>query len=210
MSDELFPEATWLIGAIRRALAPRRSEQANVDQILSALCRQDFGRTAFQDREPRTLPACSLLPETVGAAIAVASDVAAAIAAVEQGLHWKQNPNYSDAAMGQPGYMDGYAYAEIVGPSGFFAGDDFLLGLLLIGPGRVYPDHYHAAPELYWTLTGPSRWRNGRGGWAVRDAGSIFWHDPFVVHATVTEATPLLAVWAWAHDVGEPAKLVHH
>ena len=69
--------------------------------------------------------------------------------------------------------MDGYAYAEIVGPSGFFAGDDFLLGLLLIGPGRVYLDHYHAAPELYWTLTGPSQWKNGRGGWTLRDAGSI-------------------------------------
>ena len=93
----------------------------------------------------------------MGAAIAVASDVAAAIAAVEQDLHWKQNPNYSDGVMGQRGYMDGYAYAEIVGPSGFFAGDDFLLGLLILGPGRVYLDHHHAAPELYWTLTGPSR-----------------------------------------------------
>jgi hypothetical protein len=210
VSDELFPEATWLIGAIRRALEARRSEQANVDRILSALSRQDLGRTAFQGHQPRILPACSLLPETVGAAIAVASDVAAAIAAVEQALHWKQNPNYSDGAMGQRGYMDGYAYAEIVGPSGFFAGDDFLLGLLLIGPDRVYLEHCHAAPELYWTLTGPSKWKNGSGGWAMRDAGSLCWHDPFVVHATATGATPLLAIWAWACDVGEPAKLVRH
>ncbi|MDP9136707.1 MAG: dimethylsulfoniopropionate lyase, partial [Pseudomonadota bacterium] len=208
--DELFREATWLIAAIRGALAARRGEEANVDQIVSALARQDLAQSALQRHGPRLLPACSLLPETVGAAIAVSSDVAAAIAAVEHELHWKQNPNYSDGAMGQPGYMDGYAYAEVVGPSGFFAGDDFLLGLLLIGPHRVYREHYHAAPELYWMLTGPSKWKNGSGGWSMRDAGSLCWHDPFVVHATATEAVPLLAIWAWARDVGEPARLAGH
>lgn len=210
MSDELFLDAAWLVRAIRRALETRRGEEVNVAQVLSALARHDFTRAALQRHEPRSLRACSLLPETVGAAITVASDVAAAIAAVERELHWQQNPNYSDAAMGQRGYMDGYAYAEIVGPSGFFAGDDFLLGLLLIGPDRIYPEHWHAAPELYWTLTGPSKWKNGTGAWAVREAGALFWHDPFVVHATATDATPLLAIWAWARDVATPARLVGH
>jgi hypothetical protein len=208
VSAELFHEATWLIGCVARALKGRRDEEANIDQVLSALARLELDRASFQSVAPRSLPACALLPETVGAAIAVASDVAAAVAAVEHGLHWKQNRNYSDFNLGQPGYMDGYAYAEIIGPSGFFPGGDFLLGLLLIGPHRVYRDHFHAAPELYWLLTGPSRWKDGSGDWATREAGSLCWHDPFVVHATATAATPLLALWAWLRDIDQPARLV--
>jgi hypothetical protein len=210
VSDELFPAARWLIAAIRRVLEARRSEDPHIDEVLSALSAQNLDRAAVQSRQPRRLPACALLPDTVGAAIAVASDVAAAIAALEQDLHWKQNPNYSDATMGQPGYMDGYAYAEIIGPSGLFPGDDFLLGLLLIGPDRVYRDHWHPAPELYWTLTGPSRWKSGAGGWQERVAGSFCWHDPHVVHATSTASVPLLAIWAWLRDVGVSARLVGH
>jgi hypothetical protein len=208
VSDEVFHAAIWLIAAVRRVLEARCGEEAHIEEVLSSLSRQDLDRSALRRHEPQSLPACSLLPETVGAAITIASDVAAAIAALEQDLHWKQNPNYSDAAMGQPGYMDGYAYAEIIGPSGVFTGDDFMLGLLLIGPHRIYPEHWHPAPELYWTLTGPSSWKNGAGSWTGRDAGSFCWHDPFVVHATATGTMPLLAVWAWPRDVGEPARLV--
>jgi hypothetical protein len=208
VSDELFLGATWLIRAISRALEARRGVEANIGHVLAALSRQDLARPALQHCPARIMPACSYLAETVGAAIAVESDVAAAIAAVEQSLHWKQNPNYSDEAMGQHGYMNGYAYAEIVGPSGLFAGDEFLLGLLLLGPDRFYRDHYHAAPELYWLLTGPSHWRNGSSDWEAREAGSFCWHDPFVVHATATGSTPLLAIWAWTRDVGEPARLI--
>ena len=37
--------------------------------------------------------------------------------------------------------MDSYAYSEFIGPDGFFPGDDFLMGLLLLGPDRLYKDH---------------------------------------------------------------------
>jgi hypothetical protein len=208
VSVEHFAEATWLIASVRRALGARRSEEPKIENVLSALARQKLERSHLQSTAPRSLPACALLPDTVGAAIAVASDVAAALAAVEPRLHWTQNRSYSDSAMGQPGYMEGYAYAEIIGPSGFFAGDDFLLGVLLLGPHRMYRDHFHAAPELYWLLTGPSRWKHGPGEWATREAGSLCWHEPFVVHATETEAIPLLAIWAWVRDVDQPARLV--
>jgi hypothetical protein len=103
--------------------------------------------------------------------------------------------------------MDNYAYAELIGPNGFFAGDDFLLGLLLLGPGIHYRDHHHAAPELYWLLTGPSEWRRGSGDFKMRDAGDVIWHEPSIVHSTRTLRTPLLAVWAWTRDVSEPARL---
>ena len=104
--------------------------------------------------------------------------------------------------------MDNYAYAELIGPDGFFAGDDFLLGLMILGPRLHYRDHYHPAPELYWLLTGPSEWRRGAGGYESRQPGATIWHTPFVVHATQTLDDPLLTVWAWTRDVAEAAKLV--
>jgi hypothetical protein len=103
--------------------------------------------------------------------------------------------------------MDNYAYAELLGTSGYFPGGDFLLGLLLLGPRLHYLDHRHPAPELYWLLTGPSEWRRGSEGFAPHPAGATIWHEPHLVHATRTGDAPLLAVWAWTRAVAEPAVL---
>jgi hypothetical protein len=208
VSDELFVNVHWLLNAIVRGLDGHRSDTPEIENVLSRLSEQETGQNAMLRPGPRRLPACGLLPDAVGSALAVASDVAAAIAAIDEDLHWKQNPNYSDKAMDMRGYMDGYAYAEIIGPKGFFAGDDFLLGLMLLGPRRLYREHYHEAPELYWLLTGPSNWKQGAGGWATLSAGSTRWHRPLVVHATETADTPLLAIWAWTRDVAQAARLV--
>lgn len=208
MSDELFGTVQWLLDSIVRGLSSRKSQTKEIDDVLARLSEQDTSRKALRFPPPVRLPACALLPDAVGSALTVASDVAAAIAAIEDDLHWMQNPNYSDAAMGMKGYMDGYAYAEIIGPKGFFTGSDFLMGLLLLGPRRLYREHYHEAPELYWLLTGPSNWKQGAGGWASLSAGSTRWHNPLVVHATETDEAPLLAIWIWTRDVAEPARLV--
>ena len=37
------------------------------------------------------------------------------------------------------GFTANYGWAEIIGPNGFFAGDDFLLGLLMLGPAPSLP-----------------------------------------------------------------------
>ena len=109
--------------------------------------------------------------------------------------------------MGQPGYMQNYAYAELVGPSGPFAGDDFVFGLFVLGPGIHYLDHHHAAPELYWLLTEGSEWRRDGSDFMPRRAGETIWHEPWVSHATRTGPGPLLAVYAWTRDTGAHARL---
>ncbi len=192
----------WMIDAIRRALKGEGSAE-----VKARLAVQDLSPQAAAEPAPRRLPACRYLPECVAASMFLAADVAAALAEIDEFLHWQQNPNYSDAVMGE-GYMDNYAYAELVGPDGFFAGDDFLMGLFLLGPRRLYPDHHHPAPELYWLLTGPSEWRRDEGEFIERHAGETIWHSPMTSHATRTLEGPLLAVWAWTRDVGKPARLV--
>lgn len=201
MNDNIYAPAIWAIDAIRTAL-----KGEGTGEVKARLALQDLSPSAAVEPEPRRLPACRYLPECVAASMFMAPDVAAALAEIEEFLRWKQNPNYSDAVMGE-GYMDNYAYTEIIGPDGFFPGADFLMGLMLLGPRRLYPDHHHPAPELYWLLTGPSDWRRSREDFRERAAGETIWHAPLVTHATRTGDSPLLAVWAWTQDVNQAARL---
>ncbi|HUF44547.1 MAG TPA: dimethylsulfonioproprionate lyase family protein [Aestuariivirgaceae bacterium] len=208
MSESLYAAADQALSAIAQALRSAYAEAEGAQEVLDRLVQQDVSEQAFRAPRAARLAACRHLPDTVGAAIVVDSALAAAIAGLEDELHWRQTTGYSDAAMGQPGFMDNYAHAEIIGPHGCFAGDDFRLGFLLLGPGLHYLDHYHAAPELYWLLTGPSDWKRGANGFLTRQAGEMIWHRPHVVHATCTHDRPLLALWVWTRDVSEPVKLV--
>lgn len=195
-----------LIETIAHGLADARGE--GIEEAFARLAAQDFSESAYREPEPQLLPACRYLPEAIASTMMLDSTLAAGLAEIEDRLAWRQNPNYCDAAMGQPGYMNAYAYAEIVGPGGAFPGDDFLLGLLLLGPGLHYPDHAHPAPELYWLLTGPSEWRRGEKPFDRKKPGDTIWHPPGVAHAIRTGEAPLLALYMWTRDVREPARLV--
>jgi hypothetical protein len=206
--NDLYAAADQALSALARTLRGAHREAEGASEVLHRLAEQDVSEAAFRAPQAARLPACRHLPEAVGAAIMVDSALAAALAGLEDELHWRHTPGYSDAAMGQPGFMDNYAHAEIIGPHGCFPGDDFRLGLLLLGPKLHYRDHYHAAPELYWLLTGPSDWKRGAGGFVTRQAGETIWHRPHVMHATRTHDRPLLALWVWTREVGAAATLV--
>lgn len=117
-----------------------------------------------------------------------------------------QSESYSDEVLGE-GFSKNYGWCEIIGKHGFFPGNDFIFGFLLLGPSRHYLDHYHPAPELYWPLTEPSRWKKGDGEFVSKSAGSFIWHPSMTVHATITEGSPLLAAYAWTRDTVKGARL---
>lgn len=204
MVEHVFENVRWLIGAIARGL--QRTSGEGVEDVLERLAEQKTGRGEFQTPEPRALPVLRHLPQSIGETMLFDSDLAAAIAATEEALQWRQSPTYSDAVLGE-GFSDNYGWAEIIGPNGFFAGEDFLLGLLMLGPHRHYLDHYHPAPELYWPLTGMTAWRKGDGAFEVKAAGSAIWHPSMILHATRTGEAPLLTVWSWTKDTATRARL---
>lgn len=204
MDEETFDNARWLIGAIARGL--HRSKGDAIPGVLERLAEQDLGDAAFQRAEPHRLPVLRHLPQAIGETMLFDADIAAAIAALEDHFNWRQSAAYTDERLGQ-GFCDNYGWTEIVGPHGFFPGDDFLLGLLILGPDRHYTDHYHPAPELYWPLTGGTAWRQGTGTFEINPAGAAIWHPSMVPHATRTREAPLLAVWSWTSDTGTPARL---
>lgn len=204
MSDDNFNNVRWLIGAIAQGLEKRGGE--GTARVVDRLAHQDTSAAQFREPAPRRQAVCGHLAQCIAETMLVDANLAAALAAVEDRLNWCQSANYSDAVLGE-GFMANYGWCEIVGSTGFFAGDDFRLGLLLLGPHRHYKDHYHPAPELYWPLTGPSDWKRGAGGFETKAAGVTIWHKPFVMHATRTLDMPLLAVWCWTEDTATPAKL---
>ena len=204
MNRDLYDTALWLIAAIRRGLAARQGD--GLDEVLPRLAAQDLGEARFREPEPQGLPVLTHLPQAIGETMLLDPDLAAAIAAVEDALSWLQSSSYSDALLGE-GFSANYGWAQIIGPDGFFPGDDFLLGLLMLGPHRHYRDHYHPAPELYWPLTSGSFWSRNAGPFAEQPQGAVIWHTPMMLHATKTEGTPLLAVWCWTKDVATPAQL---
>lgn len=204
MNIEIYENARWLIGAIARGLHARPGEA--VRTVLERMAEQPLGEADFARPEPRTLPVLRHLPQCIGEAMLIEPDLAAAIAAIEEDLQWRQSSSYSDAVLGE-GFTDNYGWAEIIGPRGFFPGNDFLLGLLMLGPERHYRDHYHPAPELYWLLTSGSLWSRNSGAFELKPPGAIIWHSPMLLHATKTETAPLLTVWCWTSDTLTPAKL---
>lgn len=204
MNQTAFDTARWLIGAIARGLLQRGGE--GVGEVLGRLAEQALDEAHFRDPQPHRLPVLRHLAECTARAMFVDTDIAAALAAIEEHLSWRQSPSYNDQLLGE-GFMDNYGWCELVGSQGFFPGDDFRLGLLMLGPHRHYRDHYHPAPELYWPLTGPSDWKKGAGGYEIREAGEVIWHPSLRVHATRTGDAPLLATWAWTRETTVPARL---
>src|SRR3954452_17775908 len=95
--------ARALVDAIVRGLEPCR-EQDGVNEVLLRLGEQRVGASEFSTPQARALPACRHLPGAIAALTLHDARLAAAIAVSWDKLAWRQNPNYSDAAMGQRGY----------------------------------------------------------------------------------------------------------
>jgi hypothetical protein len=191
--QDLHGAADQALSAFAQALKGCHREVEGASEVLQRLLEQDVSDAALRTPQPTRMAACRHLPATVGAAIMVDSALAAAIAGLEDELNWRQAPDCPHD----------HACAEIIGPHGCFAGDDFRLGLLLLGPGLKCPDQVRPAPQLTWLLTGPSEWKRGAEDFVARQAGEMIWHGSHVVHATRTADQPLLALWARIRKVGE-------
>ena len=205
--DKALPGLDDLLVALRALYGRERlahpAEGALYDRLLAALERPAGARPARTEK-----PATALLPAALEAAgQGPLGGLATAFGRLEPALAWTQNPNYSDAKLGA-GYMAGYAYADVVGPRGVIASDSVAMGVLLLGPGRLYPDHTHPATELYHVLSGTADWSRDGGDFAARPPGSRIFHPPWMRHAMRVEGETLFAWYAWLGEVNVAADLV--
>jgi Dimethlysulfonioproprionate lyase len=187
--------ASFCCSEIVKLLRTREGEEG-VKEVLQ--------RQAAQPRSPRALvtreqAALKHLFTAINSTDETFTPLVSALHSLHPFLRWSQNPKYTDAIMGE-GFLQNYAYAELIGENGLLSGSDFTLGFLLLGPGQHYIDHWHKAPELYMPLIAGSLWCKAEEDFVERKAGEIIWHPPMVKHAMKTGEKPLLAVYVWTRD----------
>jgi hypothetical protein len=151
---------------------------------------------------PRTIPAAALLDSALSP-----KGLEAAIARASHLFRWRQNPNYTAAAMGAA-FMAGYGYVEFAGPKeALFHAPGVRVGFLVLGPGVHYPPHAHPAEEIYHPLTDGGLWRRGGEAWRTAPAGHAIHHPPMIAHETKAGESTLLALYAWRGDTMTEATL---
>ena len=126
-------------------------------------------------------------------------ELAAVIGELIDGLSWHANAAYPEEKF-SPGYFDEWAFAQVIGPDGLFSADDLMMGMFAMGPNLFYPKHNHAAPELYYQLTGTHKWQSEDEPWVTQASPVMIWHEAFEVHATETLDEPFLSIWMWSED----------
>ena len=161
---------------------------------------------SLQQVQAKATPVCSHL-ETALAAMRD-RDLADVIAVASPLLSWVTYAPYPRADIGAA-FADGHAFTSLIGEGAFHHADDFALGLFIIAPNVLYPDHHHAAPELYAPLTGPHSWRFlPDEKWTAIPADIPVWNEPWAPHATRTGDVPFLCIFCWTKDVNEPARVI--
>ncbi|GAB4184896.1 MAG: hypothetical protein OHK0024_25070 [Thalassobaculales bacterium] len=157
--------------------------------------------------QPSRLGLLRWLPAVEAAATTPAMQpVREAFLAYAPAAAWRQNPGYSAATMGEA-FMDGYGYVEPLGPGRAVDCAELRIGLLVLGPQLLYPDHAHPAEEIYHVVAGSARWWREGEGWAVHGPGAMIHHPPGIRHAMETAGPPLLALYCWGGQVQPHARL---
>ena len=161
-------------------------------RVFGSLVRETGASGVFK---PSRLPASG---HPLNAALAVLAaqpaplpELGAALAALSGDLNWYRRKNAE--AVGQP-FFDGHANALLVGPGGLEQRDDAMVGVTVMAPQIVYPDHDHPPEEVYIALS-PGEWWNADMDWTEPGPGGIIYNPPGILHAMRSHAAPFLALW---------------
>jgi quercetin dioxygenase-like cupin family protein len=75
-------------------------------------------------------------------------------------------------------------------------------------PHTIYPDHAHAAVELYYVIAGKALWKRGGEPWVERYPGEVVLHETGMRHAMATGDEPLVACAIWISHTDAPVVVV--
>lgn len=169
--------------------APAARAGARVFERLSA--RQGTRGPATAER----LPVCN---DAIAAALAglalrgaPLAEIASAFGTLEGGLNWYRRKSATPAD--EPFYSS-HANAMLIGPGGIEERDDVQVGVTVMAPGIVYPDHDHPPEEVYIALS-PGAWWNADMAWTEPGPGGIIYNPPGILHAMRSGSDPFLALW---------------
>lgn len=138
--------------------------------------------------EPVQLPVCRWLDGMSGGGVMGAVKTAAGR------LQWRQTYGAEDFGAD---FLQGYAWAEFIGLRGPVPSERIACGVLLLGPGVVYPAHAHQAEEVYLPISGVAEWQRGDATFAPVPVGQAVHHPAWMPHAMRVGTAPLAALYLW-------------
>ena len=193
-SPELQAFLDTLAAALGERVVRDSAEERAAGRIFGAL----HTIAAPSGAAPTSFPVVDHLPAALAAAAEAPAAVArhaAALDALAPQLIWRRRPNAED----DPRFAAGHANSTIVGPGGIEDRSDVWVGISLLAPDVVYPDHHHSPEEIY-LVTSEGDWRQNEGPWHSPGQGGIVYNPPNIVHAMrAGPHTPLFATWClWA------------
>lgn len=202
-----------LLRLIQELLQQRESHSEGVTDVLAGLNRHlDNSHTALAENPVLPAERAKLLDRSIASINELSlQPLAEQIRRARDQLTWRVDYGLfypEEADVGQA-YRDGNMHTELIGPNGcVFQDDDFSLGMFMLAPQTFYRDHDHAAPELYYNLTGPCGWRFDKGHWQDFGAGSLVWNPEGLAHAMRTYEQPFLSVYSWTSNVNSLCRVV--
>jgi hypothetical protein len=143
---------------------------------------------------PQRLEVCRYLEAIysgMAAELSPMPEIASTFAAIEPRLNWMRR---STADPSDKRFYDGHANAMITGPGGIEQRDDVWVGVTLMAPDVLYPDHSHPPEELYLAFT-DGEWWNAAMDWTRPGAGGLIYNPPGILHAMRSAGKPMLALW---------------
>ena len=200
MTFSVFDLTDKTLDALITGLDIKHTGKEGVSETLIRLAAQNRTHRSEPMASANSDPACRHLETGLALTKQVDKKLCAAITDLAPLLHWKWIGKHVPKP--PTGLMTDYAFCQIIGPSGIYPGNDFMMGLFIIGPRQYYPEHQHTAPELYWLFSGPTQWRfRVDGDWIHKEAGELQWNKPHAIHGICTTDVPLFALWAWTNDI---------
>lgn len=118
-------------------------------------------------------------------------EMASAFMALEPRLNWTRRKG---ADPGNQPFYDGHANAMLIGPGGIEAREDAMVGISVMAPDILYPDHDHPPEEVYLAFT-EGEWWNAEMDWTAPGPGGLIYNPPGILHAMRSGHKPFLALW---------------
>ena len=144
-------------------------------------------------KEPEEKPVCEYLSQVIRSETnKFTNPLLNSIKKVRDSLTWEY------------GYIDlpsdlkqKYAYTELLGPDGPILGQELILGLVLLAPGCLYPEHSHEQiAESYVVLSGTVTVNNNQDF----STGDSIYNSPGEKHELATANVPCLLAYTWTGD----------
>lgn len=184
-----------LAASLKAAAEPGSPTALAVDRAFDRLATPGTAATPRPDRAPATQWLAPALAAAERGAVApdrgAAANLASAFAAIAPGLAWQAR---TDRRSSDPNFPNAHANAVIVGAGGLEERSDVRIGASLLAPHTEYPDHSHPPEEVYIALSS-GMWRQNDGPWQAPGPGGLIYNPPNIVHAMLSDAAPLLAIW---------------